>query len=176
MLGTMFWYVRLERISGIAATAAGANPSGFVPGANIVPNGSETFAKLGNNKLAKLEKRTITATFAIFSRPWLVCVHDAVARMAAKPAASMVGSKPKPGRVFATRCPAWDIPNAKKQLFIKRDAAPIALPAASDFMVASAKSLNDAGTSHSDDSCSLIATSAKRRPEMRLYMYRPAKK
>mmetsp|Transcript_385 Transcript_385/g.658 ORF Transcript_385/g.658 Transcript_385/m.658 type:complete len:366 (-) Transcript_385:212-1309(-) len=175
MLGTIFWYVRLDRINGIAAEAAGPNPSGFVPGANSVPMGSDTFAKLGNNKLAKLENNTITATFAIFSRPWLVCVNDAIARMVAKPAATMVGSKPKPGRVFATRCPACDIPNAKKQLLIKRDAAPIAFPAASDFMAASAKSLNDAGTSHSDDSCSLIATSAKRKPEMRLYKYRPIK-
>ena len=106
MLGTMFWYVRLDRINGIAAAAAGPKPPGFVPGANSVPIGSETFTRLGNSKLAKLEKRTITATFAIFSRPWLVCVNDATARMVAKPAATMVGSKPNPGRVFATRCPA----------------------------------------------------------------------
>lgn len=102
MLGTMFWYVRLERINGIAVNP-NPNPSGFVPGANIVPIGSDTLAKLGNNKLAKLENRTRQATFAIFSSPWLVCVNDAVTRMTAKPAANMVGSKPKLGRVSEIR-------------------------------------------------------------------------
>ena len=93
--------------------------------------------------------------------------------IAANAPAPNVGSKPKLGKVLTNSDPACTTPKARKQLLLMREAMAIVLPAVSDFNASSTKSLNDDGTSQSDDSCKLMATSARSRPEMRLYIYMP---
>jgi len=148
-------------------------PSGFEGCAVKVPIGSTTFAKLGNNKTEKLEKRTMTQAFAILSKPLYVCVIENIANMAANAAPPRVGSTPRLGNVFANNEPAWTTPKARKQLLLTRLAAAIRFPAVLDFSASSTKSLKLDGTSQSEHSCRLMATSASSRPEMRLYKYIP---
>ena len=70
--------------------------------------------------------------------------------------------------MVATNEPACTTPKARKQLFMSNDAALMAFPAAEFRRAASAKALKEDGTSQEEDSWSLIATSARRRPEIRL--------
>ena len=69
--------------------------------------------------------------------------------------------------------PAATVPYARKQLLLNREAPAVSVPAVSSFVVASTKSLKLLGTSHSDDSCRLIATSANSSPDIRLMIYNP---
>mmetsp|Transcript_17184 Transcript_17184/g.29586 ORF Transcript_17184/g.29586 Transcript_17184/m.29586 type:complete len:178 (+) Transcript_17184:578-1111(+) len=152
MLGTMFWYVREDRIKGRAAAIAVEKPAGLVPGASNVPIGSDICAILGKSKLAKLVKSTIAAAFAIDARPVLVWVNEKAAIIAVKAVAPTMGSKPSPGKVLANKEPAWTVPNARKQLLLMREAPAMTVPATSDFKASSTKSLKLLGNSQPCDS------------------------